>query len=89
MTPSAVRGLLLLPPTAFFCMRSLDPFLNMEGIYPAYRIGMEKNSDMVGKIPPGKWDMVGKIPIWSEKFRHGKRQGGVHEGKLTKLCELK
>jgi hypothetical protein len=21
-----------------------------------------KNSDMVGKIPPWKWDMVGKIP---------------------------
>jgi hypothetical protein len=36
---------------------------------------MGKNSDMVGKIPPWKWekgrkkksDMVVKIPTWSEK----------------------
>jgi hypothetical protein len=32
------------------------------GFFPAYRMGIGKNSDMVGKIPPWKWDMVGKIP---------------------------
>jgi hypothetical protein len=32
------------------------------GFFPAYRMGIGKNSDMVGKIPPGKWDMVEKIP---------------------------
>jgi hypothetical protein len=30
-------------------------------------MGMGKNSDMVEKILPWKWDMVGKIPTWSEK----------------------
>jgi hypothetical protein len=28
--------------------------------FPAYR--MWENSDIKGKIPPWKWDMVGKIP---------------------------
>jgi hypothetical protein len=28
----------------------------------AIQMGIGKNSDMVGKIPPWKWDMVGKIP---------------------------
>jgi len=32
------------------------------GFFPAYRMGIRKNSDMVGKIPPWKWDMVEKIP---------------------------
>jgi hypothetical protein len=32
------------------------------GFFPAYRMGIGKNSDMVGKIPPWKWNMVGKIP---------------------------
>jgi hypothetical protein len=65
------------------------------GFFPAYRMGMGKNSDIVGKIPPWKWDMFGKIPTlsekfrlgqknstWPEKFRHGrkKRLGRVHEG---------
>jgi hypothetical protein len=51
-------------------------------------MGMGKNSDMVGKIPPWKWDLFGKIPTLSEKFRHGrknsdmvgKKLGRVHEG---------
>jgi len=39
-------------------------FLHQIGrvFFPAYRMGIGKNSDMVGKIPPWKWDMVGKIP---------------------------
>jgi hypothetical protein len=39
------------------------------GFFPAYRMGIGKNSDMVGKtpdmvgkIPPWKWDLFGKIP---------------------------
>jgi hypothetical protein len=50
---------------------------------------MGKNSDMVGKIPPWKWDMVGKILKCSEKFRHGrkKRQGGVHEGIINQAMQ--
>jgi hypothetical protein len=32
------------------------------GFFPAYRMGIGKNSDMVGKIPLWEWDMVGKIP---------------------------
>jgi hypothetical protein len=39
---------------------------------------MGKNSDVVGKIPPWKWDMVGKIPALSEKFQHGRKK--VREG---------
>jgi hypothetical protein len=31
------------------------------GFFPAYRMGIRKNSDMVGKIPPWKWDME-KLP---------------------------
>jgi hypothetical protein len=26
---------------------------------------------MVGKMPLWEWEKVGKIPAWSEKFRHG------------------
>jgi hypothetical protein len=29
------------------------------GFFPAYRMGY---SDTAGKIPPWRWDMVGKIP---------------------------
>jgi hypothetical protein len=50
MIPYAVKGIFLLPPSAFFARREF---------FPANRIGMGKNSDMVGKIPPWKWDMVG------------------------------
>jgi hypothetical protein len=32
------------------------------GFFPPYRMGIGKNSDMVGKIPPWKWNMVRKIP---------------------------
>jgi hypothetical protein len=32
------------------------------GFFPGHRMGIGKNSDMVGKIPSWKWDMVGKIP---------------------------
>jgi hypothetical protein len=32
------------------------------GFFPTYRMVIGKNSDMVGKIPLWKWDMVGKIP---------------------------
>jgi hypothetical protein len=39
------------------------------GFFPADRVGMSKNSDMVGKIPPE----MGK---WQEKFRHGKKKYG-------------
>jgi hypothetical protein len=31
----------------------------MRGFFPTYRMGIGKNSDMVGKIPPWRWDMVG------------------------------
>jgi hypothetical protein len=57
------------------------------GFFPAYRMGIGKNSDMVRKIPPWKWDMVGKIPTYSEKFRYGqnKRQGGVREGIINQV----
>jgi hypothetical protein len=77
MIPSAGRGIFLLPPTAFFCIRYTgDPFHQQGGDFSQH-IGWElgkiltwrekfrhggKNSDMVGKIPPWKWDMVGKIP---------------------------
>ncbi len=46
---------------------------------------------MVGKIPPWKWVMVGKILTKSEKFRHGrnKRQGGVHEGIINQVILFK
>ncbi len=63
MIPSAVRGIFLLPPTVFFAWDrpgSLPSTKN--GFFPAYRMGMRNSSDMVGKIPPWKWDMVGKIP---------------------------
>jgi hypothetical protein len=61
------------------------------GFFPAYRMGTGKNSDMVGKIPPWRWDMVGKNPTKSEKFRHGrnKRQGGVHEGIINQVILFK
>jgi hypothetical protein len=29
---------------------------------PLYRMGIGKNIEIVGKIPPWKWYMVGKIP---------------------------
>jgi hypothetical protein len=45
----------------------------MRGFFPTYRMGIGKNSNMVGKIPTWKWDMVGKfshivgkIPTWPE-----------------------
>ncbi len=88
MIPSAVRGIFLLPPTVFFASdRPGSPSINQEGFFPAYRMGIGKNSDMVGKIPPWRWDMVGKIPTQSEKFRHGrnKRLGGVHEGIINQV----
>ncbi len=36
------------------------------GFFPAYRMGIEKNSDMVGKIP-----------TWWEKFRHGGKNSSL------------
>jgi hypothetical protein len=64
MIPSAVRGIFLLPPTEFFLYQIDQGALpsTRRGFFPAYRMGIGKNSDMVGKIPPWKWDMVGKIP---------------------------
>jgi hypothetical protein len=35
---------------------------------------MGKNSDMVGKYPLWKWEMVGKIPTWPENFRHDRKK---------------
>jgi hypothetical protein len=65
--------------------------------FPAYRMGIGKNSDMVGKIPPWKWTwsekfphgrknshIVGKIPTWSKK-----RQEGVHEGIINQVILFK
>jgi hypothetical protein len=62
MIPSAVRGIFLLPPTAFF-LHQIDRgslASTRRGFFPAYRMGIEKNSDMVGKIP-----------TWWEKFLFG------------------
>jgi hypothetical protein len=39
------------------------------GFFPAYRMGIGKNSDMVGKIPTG----------W-EKFRHGGKNSSLEMG---------
>jgi hypothetical protein len=63
------------------------------GFFPAYRMGIGKNSDMVGKILTW-WEkpLLGN-GTWSEKFPHsrknfdmvGKRQGGVHEGIINQV----
>jgi hypothetical protein len=44
------------------------------GFFPAYRMGIGKNSDMVGKIPTW-WEkfLLGK-GTWSEKFPHRRKK---------------
>jgi hypothetical protein len=64
MMPSAVRGIFLLPPTAFF-FASYRPgisFINKEGI--SQHIGWE----------------LGKISTWWEKFRHGGKNSSLEMG---------
>jgi hypothetical protein len=68
MIPSAVRGIFLLPPTAFFFAsdRPGSPSINKEGIFPAYRMGIGKNSSLEMGHGRKNSHIVGKIPTWSE-----------------------
>jgi hypothetical protein len=64
MIPSAVRGIFYCHPQRFLHQinRGSLPSTRRR-FFPAYRMGIGKNYDMVGKIPSWKWDMIGKIPI--------------------------
>jgi hypothetical protein len=70
MIPSAVRRIFLLPPTAFFLHKIDRGSLasTRRGFFPAYRMGIGKNSDMVGKIPTWLEKFLLGNGTWSEKF---------------------
>jgi hypothetical protein len=74
MIPSAVRGIFLLPPTAFFVSdRPGSPSINKEGIFPGikdrnwekFRHGGKNFSLAMGHGGKNS-HIVGKIPTWSE-----------------------
>jgi hypothetical protein len=44
--------------------------LTRRGFFPAYRMGIGKNSDMVGKIPTWWEKFLLGNGTWSEKFRN-------------------
>jgi hypothetical protein len=64
MIPSAVRGIFLLPPTAFLHQidRGSLPSIR-RGFFPTYRMGIGKKSYIEGKIP-----------TWWEKFLSGRKK---------------
>jgi hypothetical protein len=70
MIPSAVRGIFVLPPSAFFLHQIDRGSLpsTRRGFFPAYRMGIGKNSDMEGKIPTWWEKFFLGNGTWSEKF---------------------
>jgi hypothetical protein len=78
MIPSAGRGIFLLPPTAFLHQidRGSLP-LTRRGFFPAYWMGIGKNSDMEGKIP-----------TWWEKFPHGGKNSSLKMGHSRKNSDM-
>jgi hypothetical protein len=81
--PSAVRGIFLMPPSAFFCIRYTgDPFHQQGGDFSQH-IGWE-----LGKIPTwwekfflgnGTWwekFLLGN-GTWSEKFPHSRKNSDM------------
>ena len=47
------------------------------GFFPAYRMGIGKNSDMVGKIPTWWEKFLLGNGTWSEKFPHSRKNSDM------------
>jgi hypothetical protein len=75
MIPSAVRGIFELPPTSFFWLEIKWDHMLQQGWDFCLHIGWKN-----GKT-------AGKIPTWSEKFRHGWKNSDM-VGKIFSLAGL-
>jgi hypothetical protein len=47
------------------------------GFFPAYRMGIGKNSDIVGKIPTWWEKFLFGNGTWSEKFPHSRKNSDM------------
>jgi len=56
------------------------------GFFPAYRMGIGKNSDMVGKIPTWWEKFLLGNGTWSEKFPHSRKNSHI-VGKIPTWSE--